>query len=824
MRKIRRTAVALFASVLFLSVFIVSGQKAEAASNVVTDPDTKKTGYHLEPDGIIQCIHKKDYQWIYSKENGMNPSSKYLKGSMDSTLGKLTFSNIRVVKNDTKTMQTYGTGYESVSPYSLYATCDQTGKEYLFAGPYACPDGYAGYSYFRWFFSYCELTNKWYCVGHGHQWLACARGDLGNAETWDKTYTHEYTDYLLVPNTYTVKYQGNKATSGTMADTEHTYDTAKKLRTNSYKKTGYTFTGWKDDNGKTYSNKQSVKNLTSTDKDVIKLYAQWKINSYHIVYNGNGATSGSMSEQTVTYGKSTKLTANAYQKKGYTFTGWKDDNGKSYSDKQSIQNLTEENDKTITLYAQWRVNTYEIRFDGNGATSGSMTNQKMTYGKAAKLKKNVYAKSGCDFLGWNTDRTAKTQKYKDEKEVSNLTDTDKGVVTLYAVWKERYKAAYIGDGQTKGKNFIDGGINGNGYSVSEEYTLYDNKEGEDGGEYFKKVTTVEAYQDRITGEMVKQEIESTVTGWAGYNEQETGPYAKTVYELGETVLGEELLGNVRTTLNQLDDDFYADLQVLENSAKVLESRNNTTDSLVKGTDIISPGFRYAHLYAKWDNGAIIEAYDRYYTLEEAKSGIITEEELLSHAKATDEELKSSTNQTGAMKAGKDEKEHTSFTVCDYQKEEFTELKHSAKISITYRAKDAIGNVTKKMIMVHVVDSSDTVETLEKKEVRFISRKYIETLDEKSIWRTEEYKNVLEDALNHERLNAKKTEALPIFGDRFARDIPGTGTWNRNPQSTWYFTHAQVKEAKEFLQTYGMADYVREDGTEKFLETFSKCRQ
>ena len=41
----------------------------------------------------------------------------------------------------------------------------------------------------------------------------------------------------------------------------------------------------------------------------------------------------------------------------------------------------------------------------------------------------------------------------------------------------------------------------------------------------------------------------------------------------------------------------------------------------------------ANMYRVWDYGPLIEAYDLYYTLEQAQSGYITEEELLSHAKA-----------------------------------------------------------------------------------------------------------------------------------------------------------------------------------------------
>lgn len=62
-------------------------------------------------------------------------------------------------------------------------------------------------------------------------------------------------------------------------------------------------------------------------------------------------------------------------------------------------------------------------------------------------------------------------------------------------------------------SFMDEGVNGEGYSVSEDYTLSDNKD-ENGKEIIaKQKKTVDAYTDKVTGETVEQEIESRVSGW-----------------------------------------------------------------------------------------------------------------------------------------------------------------------------------------------------------------------------------------------------------------------------------------------------------------------
>ena len=134
-------------------------------------------------------------------------------------------------------------------------------------------------------------------------------------------------------------------------------DTTRKLKSNAFKRTGYTFVGWntkKDGSGKLYTNKQKVRNLAGAGKNVT-LYAQWKAIPYKVSFNANGG-SGKMTAQQITRGTTKALTANTFKRAGYKFTGWntkKDGSGKSYKNKQRVKNLAAAG-KTITLYAQWK--------------------------------------------------------------------------------------------------------------------------------------------------------------------------------------------------------------------------------------------------------------------------------------------------------------------------------------------------------------------------------------------------------------------------------------------------------------------------------------
>ena len=91
-----------------------------------------------------------------------------------------------------------------------------------------------------------------------------------------------------------------------------------------------------------------MKNLVTEDS--IVLTAQWTANTYTVKFDANGGE-GTMEDQTFIYDTEQALTANTFTKTGYTFAGWKDAQGNTYTDGQTVKNLVAEGD--ITLMAQW---------------------------------------------------------------------------------------------------------------------------------------------------------------------------------------------------------------------------------------------------------------------------------------------------------------------------------------------------------------------------------------------------------------------------------------------------------------------------------------
>ena len=236
--------------------------------------------------------------------------------------------------------------------------------------------------------------------------------------------------------TYYVQYNGNGSTGGSTAKSTHTYDTAKALTANGFTRTGYQWARWSTNaagTGTSYSNKQSVNNLTTTNGGTVNLYAIWTANIYTIAYNINGGKGGSTASSTHTYGVAKALTANGFTANdGFHFGSWNtqaNGSGTKYTDKQSVTNLTATNKGTVTLYAQWAPNSFTVIFNGNGADAGSMNNQQFKYKETQALAANQFTRENYDFVGWSTNASATEADLEDGANGSALTTADNGTIT-----------------------------------------------------------------------------------------------------------------------------------------------------------------------------------------------------------------------------------------------------------------------------------------------------------------------------------------------------------------------------------------------------------
>ncbi|MFD0677008.1 MULTISPECIES: InlB B-repeat-containing protein [unclassified Paenibacillus] len=250
--------------------------------------------------------------------------------------------------------------------------------------------------------------------------------------------------------TYTVTYNGNGATSGSVPTDSSSYAQGVTVsvygNTGNLVKTGYTFAGWNtqaDGNGTTYTAGTTFSMGTMN----VTQYAKWTANptanpTYTVTYNGNGATSGSVPADNSSYAQS--VTVSVYGntgnlvKTGYTFSGWNtavDGSGTTYTAGTTFSMGT----TNVTLYAKWTADpmanpTYTVTYNGNGNSGGSAPTDSGSYVQGVTV--SVYGntgnlvKTGYTFAGWDTQADGNGTTYAAGATFS-MGATN---VTLYAKW------------------------------------------------------------------------------------------------------------------------------------------------------------------------------------------------------------------------------------------------------------------------------------------------------------------------------------------------------------------------------------------------------
>ena len=210
----------------------------------------------------------------------------------------------------------------------------------------------AGRTYYYWIVAVKSSGNITSSYNTGYRASSSSGGGSGNGSG-----SGSGSSYDGQP--YTVKFNANGGT-GTMANESFVYGTPKALTINTFTRTGYTFVGWATSSSattSTYDDGEEVSNLTTTSGGTVNLYAVWQANAYTVKFNKNGGT-GTMANETFTYGVAKALTANAFQRVNYRFIGWSTSSSATtatYTDKQSVSNLASAPDAVVNLYAVWKL-------------------------------------------------------------------------------------------------------------------------------------------------------------------------------------------------------------------------------------------------------------------------------------------------------------------------------------------------------------------------------------------------------------------------------------------------------------------------------------
>jgi uncharacterized repeat protein (TIGR02543 family) len=154
---------------------------------------------------------------------------------------------------------------------------------------------------------------------------------------------------------------------------------------------GYTFTGWTDQSGNTFS-ASSPFTVTVTS---YLLYAGWQAISYAVTYAPAGGAS-TPTQAALYYGDTFTL-ANAITRTGYDFAGWSDGTTTLGAGATYTVGLT-----NIILTAQWTPKVYIVTYDWNGGSGTAVAPVSYTVGTTGITLSGVtdHVKDGYQFGGW----------------------------------------------------------------------------------------------------------------------------------------------------------------------------------------------------------------------------------------------------------------------------------------------------------------------------------------------------------------------------------------------------------------------------------------
>lgn len=169
------------------------------------------------------------------------------------------------------------------------------------------------------------------------------------------------------------------------------------------------------------------------------LYAMWD-KVYTIVYNGNGATSGTTSSSIHTYGEPQKLTPNGYEKTGYKFAGWStspddtniisDDNEYSYD---NTEGSGYKNIKQYSIPAPFEEGeVYQLDVDVKG------TGNLVTYfhGESGYKRVHTFNSYGTqEYVGDGHNVALLTDEWEHYRVRFTLTSTGDGNVVKYLLFR-----------------------------------------------------------------------------------------------------------------------------------------------------------------------------------------------------------------------------------------------------------------------------------------------------------------------------------------------------------------------------------------------------
>ena len=563
------------------------------------------------------------------------------------------------------------------------------------------------------------------------------------------------------------------------------------------------------------SPKTQTKAVTADGKMVIDYYYERHL--YNVTLNAGTGIEKTTGGGSYRYGQS--VTIDAAVKEGYHWLNWKGNykggsGGEQTVDaKKFVFTMPAGN---VTMTANAEANKYTIHFDPNGG-AGHINDIEATYDEDVTLPDVWNADGTAAYVKYTLDGQNVTEDviagvipkammdgYEEEtEEIEDTEDPDNAEDPEGAGNSEDEDSENNGDDSDAGNSDADAQNSMNAVEEAGNAETADNSDESDDAEM------ADSSDEADEAEMADNSDESDDTDNPDVTD-DTDQNEKVAVTKENKDDAEDI-----DALNDLEEEDIEENKKAEEPKKKVYASVFMGWSLEDGKDTFIPQWKAGDavrnlvaedggeitLYAVWDDCPWIQAQDLYYTLEQAQSGFITEEEILSHATATDRE-DGSPILPGTNPAPSDPEVFTSFTIPDYRTEEFTNLQHDFAASENLTVVDHTGNTYVKQIMVHVTDT--TPKKLTQMDLagvtRFINSKYYNKsfeeggLEDNSIWKVDpEYKAALESALNN------------IDHD--------------TPVETYVFSKETIKQMKQYVETHGIGNSKEPDALNNFYNQF-----
>lgn len=523
---------------------------------------------------------------------------------------------------------------------------------------------------------------------------------------------------------------------------------------------------------------------------------------YQVAYNKNydGTVENIPSAESKYWYESMAISALVPEAEMIKFLGWSENAGAEKAALQPGAMLEAGINRNVTLYAVWGTKI-KITYYGNGSDTGTEKTEYTTVAECMEkqgytLRDNEtytkFTKKGAMFVGWNISAGgAGNQVDFPKKTVCRLTAAE----LLKLAEKQSDSVA----GETD--NLAEIGL----------YAAWD---------FIPEISADEILEFYEGTEVTKEMLLANLKA----EDKEDGDISENLrilkieYAKGRLEGGTKQEAKAESWESDMPEDYQLDTWFLqldkEDSPVIHYVTYAVTDSTGNEALLRWP---VKVLYNEYPT---LEAEDRYFTLEEAKSGMITEETLLT-IPLREGTIHAADKEDDERNPGEIQQK---IQLRDFHPEEFTTFEESGFVTVTYSVQDSMGpggagKETFARCTVHIVKDGEITRPEKVQYVRFISQKYFEKNLEKAADLSEMKEVEEEEECNGGLMLRSKWYQEPSYKNILS------AVWEEEarPEEVWRLDKEDVKAVKEYIENHGIGNSMESGALSGFAAEFGRLK-